>query len=73
MFFNVGNILHVYRDYLPISLFIHALVYDFIYAETFIAQGFLGDSVVKNPPVMQEPQETRVQFLDQEDPLEEGW
>ena len=26
---------------------------------------------VKNPPVMQEPQETRVQFLDQEDPLEE--
>ena len=31
--------------------------------------GFPGSSVVKNPPVMKE---TRVQFLDWEDPLEEG-
>ena len=30
---------------------------------------FPGGSVVKNPPVMQE---TQVQFLGQEDPLEEG-
>ena len=27
---------------------------------------------VKNPPTMQETQETRVQSLDEEDPLEEG-
>ena len=31
--------------------------------------GFLGGSVVKNSPVMQE---TQVQSLSQEDPLEEG-
>ena len=30
-------------------------------------KGFLGNSTVKNPPVMQE---TRVQSLGQEDPLE---
>ena len=30
-------------------------------------KGFLGNSAVKNPPVMQE---TRVQSLGQEDPLE---
>ena len=28
--------------------------------------------MVKNPPAMQEPQKTQVQFLGQEDPLEEG-
>ena len=33
---------------------------------------FPGGSAVKNPPAMQEPQETWVQFLGQEDPLEEG-
>ena len=33
---------------------------------------FPGGSVVKNPPAVQEPQETRVLSLDQEDPLEEG-
>ena len=33
-------------------------------------QGFLGDSAIKNPPAMQETQETRVQSLDWEDPLE---
>ena len=31
-----------------------------------------GGSRVKNPPAVQEPQETWVQFLGQEDPLEEG-
>ena len=31
--------------------------------------GFLGAQLVKNPPAMQE---TPVQFLDQEDPLEKG-
>ena len=31
---------------------------------------FLGDSLVKNPPAMQVPQETWVQSLDGEDPLE---
>ena len=33
---------------------------------------FLGGSAVKNPPVMQETQETQVQSLGREDPLEEG-
>ena len=33
---------------------------------------FPGGSVVKNPSAMQEMQETRVQSLGQEDPLEEG-
>ena len=31
---------------------------------------FLGGSVVKNPPAMQELQETLVRYLDLEDPLE---
>ena len=34
--------------------------------------GFPSGSVVKNLPAMQEPHETQVQSLDQEDPLEEG-
>ena len=34
--------------------------------------GFLGGPPVKNPPAMQEMQETQVQFLGGEDPLEEG-
>ena len=34
--------------------------------------GFPGSSAVKNPPAMQELQETRVQSLGREDPLEEG-
>ena len=38
----------------------------------FYLQDFPGDSVVKNPPAMQEMQETRVRSLDQEDPTEEG-
>ena len=33
--------------------------------------GFPSDSVVKNPPAMQETQETWVGSLGQEDPLEE--
>ena len=33
---------------------------------------FLSGSVVKSLPAMQDPQETRVQSLGQEDPLEEG-
>ena len=34
--------------------------------------GFPGGSVVKNPPTVQEPQETRVQSLGQKDSLEKG-
>ena len=34
--------------------------------------GFPGGSVVKNLPAMQETQETQVQSLSQEDPLEKG-
>ena len=35
-------------------------------------KGFPGGSVVKNLPAMQEPQETRVRSLGQEDALEKG-
>ena len=34
--------------------------------------GFTGGSLVKNLPIMQELQETQVQSLGEEDPLEEG-
>ena len=34
--------------------------------------GLPNGSVIKNPPVTWEPQETRVQSLGQEDPLEKG-
>ena len=37
-----------------------------------IDRGFLGGSVVKNPPAMQEPWDTWVLSLGQEDPLKEG-
>ena len=33
--------------------------------------GFPGSSVVKNPPAKKETQETHIQSLDWEDPLEE--
>ena len=36
------------------------------------AMGFPGGSVVKNPPAMEEPQETWVQSLGREHTLEEG-
>ena len=36
-----------------------------------VLHGFLGGTVVKNPPTMQETQETQVQSLGQESPLEE--
>ena len=34
-------------------------------------KGFPGGSAVKNPPSVQEPQETQFRSLDQKDPLEE--
>ena len=34
--------------------------------------GFPSGSAVKNPPAMQEPRETQVRSLGQEDPLEES-
>jgi len=37
-----------------------------------IKWGFPSGSAVKNPPEIQETQETWVRFLGQEDPLEEG-
>ena len=39
--------------------------------EQRLKRDFLGGSVVKNPPVMQETEETQVRSLGQEDPLEE--
>ena len=51
--------------YIYIYIYIYILsVYTYI--------GFPGGSVVKNTPAMQEPQETQVRSLGQEDPLEEG-
>ena len=37
-----------------------------------LAQGFPGGLAIKNPPAMQETQETRVRSLGWEDSLEEG-
>ena len=37
-----------------------------------LTEGFPCGSAVKNLPAMQELQETQVQSLDQEDPLEKG-
>ena len=37
-----------------------------------IQEGFPGGSAVKNPPTMQESQETRVWPLGQEDPLKDS-
>ena len=34
--------------------------------------GFLGGSAIKDLPAMQEPEETQVRSLGQEEPLEEG-
>jgi len=47
-------------------------MYTYIYMYIYIYTGFPGGSVVKNLPAMQEPQETQVQSLGQEDPLEKG-
>ena len=43
-----------------------------IYVFLRSVRGFPGGSAVKNPPAMQEMQETWVPSLGQEDPLEEG-
>ena len=42
-----------------------------ITTKNIVREGFPSGSVVKNPPAMQEPQETQVQSLDGENPLEE--
>jgi len=44
----------------------------FIFGHTGCGTDFPGVSVVKNPPAMQELQETLVQSMGQEEPLEEG-
>ena len=54
----------------PARQWSRAPVFIKIYMLLGALQGFLGDSAVKNPPAMQETQETRVQSLDWEDPLE---
>ena len=43
-----------------------------VYLIICVIYGLPGGSEVKNPPVVHEPQETRVQPLGWEDPLEEG-
>ena len=37
-----------------------------------VSVGLSGSSAIKTMPAMQEMQETQIQFLGQEDPLEEG-
>ena len=50
-----------------------SIQYDLKYLKhVYLIMGFLGGSPVKNPPTMQEPQETWVWPLGQEDPLKEG-
>ena len=51
---------------------LHVCVYIYIYTHTYVHTHFPGDSVVKNPPAMQELQETWVRSLGGEDPLEQG-
>ena len=41
-------------------------------SNVYLSLGFLDGSAVKNPPAMQEPQETQVESLSQEDSLEGG-
>ena len=51
-----------------------ALVFHIVDSPIHVAtknEGFPGSSVVKNPPALQEPQETQVRSLGWEDPLEE--
>ena len=47
-------------------------VLDFLFINFIIAMGFPGGSAVKNPPAMQEPQETWVPSLGREAPLKES-
>ena len=54
------------------SLYIYFLYIYIIYISYIFILGFPGGSAVKNLPAMQEPQETWVRSLGQEDPLEEG-
>ena len=55
-------------------IYVYVCVYVYICIYTYIVDilGFLSGSAVKNPPAMQEPQETQVHILGGEDPLEEG-
>ena len=55
--------------FMIISRSIHVAVNGII---SFFFMGYPGDSAVKNLPAMQEPQETWVQSLQWEDPLQEG-
>ena len=48
------------------SLVLHIMVPAYLSSASQVAQW------VKNPPAMQETQEMQIQFLGQEDPLEEG-
>ena len=51
-------------------VYIYIYIYIYIYAHTHIYGAFLVAQMLKNPPAMQE---TWVQPLGQEDPLEKGW
>ena len=49
-------------------LIVYVLTYHYVY----FSMGFPGGSEIKNPPAVQEMQQTRIRPLGQEDPLEEG-
>ena len=44
-----------------------------LFALEYTMLGFPGGSAIKNPLVMQDPQETRVQSLSCEDPQRKAW
>ena len=52
-----------------VCVYIYMYIYMHIYTYIYIYGKFLGGSVIKNLPVIQE---TQVQSLDGKDPLEEG-
>ena len=63
-----------YKPHRSKQLCSHTLVYFVYLCKCFckVKWGFPSGSEVKNPPAMQESQETEVPSLSQEDPLEEG-
>ena len=69
-FLNMYMHIHVYMYILFQILFHYRLLQDIEYSSLYYTVGFPGSSVVKNLPAKQEMQETWIQYLGWEDPLE---